>query len=156
LARLRHLVDVHESEVQELTCSLPAGGFDRAMDKRMLRSLSSVTFSLTLGSACFAESVVLDVLSVVPGHDTRTGRPIVQLVLGQKSKQALTAFSSAEIGRKVELRVDDRIVAAPAIREPLSTSIQISDVGWTDEVAAAIASELAKPNAKIELGPIKE
>jgi preprotein translocase subunit SecD len=75
---------------------------------------------------------------------------------GQKSKQALTAFSSAEIGRKVELRVDDRVVAAPAIREPLSTRIQISDVSWTDEVAAAIAGELAKPNAKIELGPIKE
>jgi preprotein translocase subunit SecD len=123
----------------------------------MFRSLFGLIFSLTLSSACFAESLVLDVLSVAQSHDQRTGRPIVQLVLGQKSKQALSAFSSAEVGNKAELRVDGRVIAAPAIREPLSTSvIQISDVGWTDEVAAAIASELAKPNAKIELGTVKE
>jgi preprotein translocase subunit SecD len=82
---------------------------------------------------------------------------MVELVLGQKSKQALSAFSSAELGHKVELRVDGRLIAAPVIREPLSTSvIQVSEVGWTDEVAAAIANELAKPAAKIELGTIKE
>jgi preprotein translocase subunit SecD len=81
---------------------------------------------------------------------------MVALVLGQKSKQALSAFSSAELGHKVELRVDGRVIAAPVIREPLSTSIQISEIGWTDEVAAAIADELAKPAAKIELGTIKE
>jgi preprotein translocase subunit SecD len=126
------------------------------MAQFMFRSLFGLIFNLTLSSACFAESVVLDVLSVAPSHDSRTGRPIVQLVLGQKSKQALTAFSSAEIGNKAELRVDGRVVAAPVIREPLSTSIQISDVDWTDEVAAAIANDLAKPNAKIELGTIKE
>jgi preprotein translocase subunit SecD len=122
----------------------------------MLRSLVGLIFSLTLGSACFAESLVLDVLSIAQSHDPRTGRPMVALVLGQKSKQALSAFSSAEIGNKVELRVDGRVIAAPVIREPLSTSMQISDLGWTDEVAAAIADELAKPAAKIELGTIKE
>jgi preprotein translocase subunit SecD len=122
----------------------------------MFRPLFGLIFTLTLGSACFAESLVLDVLSVAPSHDSRTGRPIVQLVLGQKSRQALIAFSSAEIGRKAELRVDGRVVAAPAIREPLSTSMQISDVGWTDEAAAALANEIAKPNATIELGTIKE
>ena len=81
---------------------------------------------------------------------------MVELVLGQKSRQALGAFSAAEAGHKVELRVDGRVVAAPVIREPLSTSIQISDAGWTDEAAAAIADGLAKPAAKIELGTIDE
>lgn len=123
----------------------------------MFRSLFGLIFSLTLSSACFAESVVLDVLSAAQRYDSRTGIPIVQLVLGQKSKQALSAFSSAEIGRKVELRIDGRVLAITAIREPLSTSvIQFNDIGWTDEIAATIASELAKPNAKIELGTIKE
>jgi preprotein translocase subunit SecD len=122
----------------------------------MRRSLLGLIFSLTLSSACFAESLVLDVLSVAQSHDQRTGRPMVELVLGQKSKQALSAFSSAEIGNKAELRVDGRVIAAPVIREPLSTSMQISDIGWTDEAAAAIASELAKPAAKIELGTVKE
>jgi preprotein translocase subunit SecD len=122
----------------------------------MFRSLFGLILSLTLSSPCFAETVVLDVISVAPSHDSRSGRPIVQLVLGQKSKQALIAFSSAEIGRKVELRVDGRVAVATVIREPLSTSIQISEVGWTNEFAAAIANELAKPNAKIELGTIKE
>jgi preprotein translocase subunit SecD len=122
----------------------------------MLRSLFALIFSLTLGSACLAESLVLDVLSVAQSHDQRTGRPIVTLVLGPKSKQALGALSSAEIGNKAELRVDGRVIAAPVIREPLSTSMQISDVGWTDEAAAAIANELAKPAAKIEFGTIKQ
>ena len=122
----------------------------------MFRLFSSLIFTLTFGSACFAETVILDVLSVAPSHDSRSGRPIVQLVLGQKSRQALTAFSSAEIGNKAELRVDGRVVAAPVIREPLSTSIEISEVGWTEEVVAAIANELARPNAKIELGTFKE
>jgi preprotein translocase subunit SecD len=122
----------------------------------MFRSRLGLIFSLTLSSACFAESLVLDVLGVAQSHDQRTGRPMVELVLGPKSKQALSAFSSAELGHKAELRVDGRVIAAPVIREPLSTSIQISDVGWTDEVAAAIAGELAKPAAKIELGTGKE
>jgi hypothetical protein len=128
----------------------------KGMTRRVFRALLGLTFSLTLSSACFAESVVLDVLSVAQSHDSRSGRPIVEFVLGQKSKQALIAFNSAELGRKVELCVDGRVVAAPVIREPLSTSMQISDVGWTNEVAVAIANELAKPNAKIELGTIKE
>jgi preprotein translocase subunit SecD len=122
----------------------------------MFRSLFGLIFSLTLGSACFAESLVLDVLNATQRRDQRTGRPMVELVLGQKSKQALSAFSSAELGHRIELRVDGRVIAAPVIREPLSTSMQISDVGWTDEAAAAIANELAKPAAKIELGTIKE
>jgi preprotein translocase subunit SecD len=122
----------------------------------MFRSLFGLIFTLTLSPACFAESFVLDVLSVAQTHDPGTGRPMVELVLGQKSKQALSAFSSAELGHKVELRVDGRVIAAPVIREPLSTSIQISEAGWTDEVAAAMAGELAKPAAKIELGTIKE
>lgn len=122
----------------------------------MFRLFFGLIFTLTFSFVCFAETVVLDVLSVAPGHDSRSGRPIVQLALGQKSKQALTAFSSAEIGNKAELRVDGRVIATPVIREPLSTSIQISELGWTEEVVAAIANELAKPNAKIELGPIKE
>jgi preprotein translocase subunit SecD len=122
----------------------------------MFRSLLGLILSLTLSSTCFAESLVLDVLSVAQSHDQRTGRPVVELVLGQKSKQALSAFSSAELGHKVELRVDGRVIAAPVIREPLSTSVIISELGWTDEVAAAIANQLAKPAAKIELGTVKE
>jgi hypothetical protein len=127
----------------------------KEMAQRMFRSLFGLILSLTLSSSCFAETVILDVLSVAPSHDYRTGRPIAQLVLGQKSNQALAAFSSVEIGNKAELRVDGRVVAAPVIREPLSTSIQISDVGWTDEVATAIANDLARPNAKIEIGTIR-
>jgi preprotein translocase subunit SecD len=126
------------------------------MDQRMLRSLFGLIFSLALGSACLAESLVLDVLSVDQSHDQRTGRPIVTLILGPKSKQALSALSSTELGNKAELRVDGRVIAAPVIREPLSTSIQISDVDWTDEAAAALANELANPNAKIEFGTIKK
>jgi preprotein translocase subunit SecD len=122
----------------------------------MFRLLFGLIFSLTSSFTCFAESVVLDVLSVAPSHDTRTGKPIVTLVLGQKSKQALSAFSSAEIGRRVELRIDGRVLITTAIREPLSTSVQISDVGWTDAIAATIASELAKPNAKIRFQTINE
>jgi hypothetical protein len=173
-------VVVHQSGFQELTNSrgaAPVGGllrfhsfiqdhqfkrvpaaeaFHQQRCRRMFRSLCGLIFSLTFGSACFAQSLVLDVVSVAQSHDARTGRPMVELVLGQKSKPALSAFSSAEIGHKVELRVDGRVVAAPVIREPLSTSMQISDAGWTDEVAAAIADELAKPAAKIELVTVNE
>jgi preprotein translocase subunit SecD len=126
------------------------------MAQRMFRSLFGLILCLTLSSTCFAESVVLDVQSVAAGHDSRTGRPIVTLILGQQSKQALNAFSSAEIPRKVELRADGRVVVTSVIREPLATSIQISNPDWTDETAAAIAGELAKPNAKIEFGAVKE
>jgi hypothetical protein len=32
----------------------------------------------------------------------------------------------------------------------------MSGTDWTDQTAATLASELAKPNAKIEFGTIKE
>jgi len=74
---------------------------------------------------------------VVP--DLVSHEPVLSLTLAPDSRKALADFSTANIGRRVDLRIDGTIVLSPVIREPLqSDKVEISgsDIHELRDIAA--------------------
>lgn len=118
--------------------------------RRVLIALASLLWI----SGCMADELMVVLNSATAGHDERTGKPVLNLVFAETSKERLRAFSTANLGQRVELRADGRVVLKSVIREPLGVGFQVSDPDWTDETAIDLAQQLSKaPNGQVELRP---
>ena len=115
-----------------------------------LRLLYAATVSMILVSAAAAETLVLRVTDANVEKDQRTGSPVVTIRLSADSARAFGAFTTARVDNKAELRVDGKLVAAPVIREPITGgTLHIS--GEDADAARALAEQLLKPDAKVEV-----
>jgi SecD/SecF fusion protein len=115
-----------------------------------LRLLYATTVSMSLVSSAAAETLVLRVTHANVVQDQLTGSPVVTIRLNADSARAFGAISTAKVGNRTELRVDGKLVAAPVIREPITGgTLQIS--GENADAARALAEQLLKPDAKVEV-----
>jgi len=119
------------------------------------RSVLVVLASLLLISGCMAGELVVVLSSATAGHDARTGKPVLNLVFTEASKERLRIFNADNLGQMVEFRVDGRVVLRPVIREPvLGVQVRISDPSWTDQAVIDLAQQLSNaPKGEIELRP---
>ena len=98
-----------------------------------------------------AEPLAIEIVSGEPGHDQRTGEPMVSFKISPASARQFAEFTSRNIGRKMEVRVDGKPILAPVIREPiLGGSGQIADRALTIEHARQIAEGIRAGRAKVE------
>ena len=117
-----------------------------------LRLLCATAISMALTSAATAEALMLTVADARAASDPRTGRAVVTIKLSLSSAQAFAAFTAARVGSKVELRIDGKVIADPVIREPIKGGMLQIDLGDRQDVAAsAIAAQMLKPDAKVEV-----
>jgi preprotein translocase subunit SecD len=101
--------------------------------------------------AANAQPLLLEVQRATAEFDQRTNEPIIRFTLKEASRKAFADFTTRNVGRKAELRVDGRVLMRPVIREPiLGGSGQISG-GLTVEDATTIAGRLSSGAAKIEV-----
>jgi preprotein translocase subunit SecD len=118
------------------------------------RMLGAAMLCLSVASAPAALALDLSISSAHPGHEQRTGRPMVMLTLNDQSKRDFASFSTDNIGQKAELKIDGKVVAKPIIREPITGGVlEINGGGsdWTDEVVRDIASRLSNFGSKVEV-----
>jgi preprotein translocase subunit SecD len=111
-----------------------------------------LTFAATffVATAAFAGPLALELESAGTGFDERTGKPLLKLKLKESSKRVFAIFSNNNIGRKIELRADGKVLSSAFIREPLLGGLfQIS--GMSLEKAHALAEELSRPGIKVEV-----
>lgn len=120
-----------------------------------LRSLLATLVSLLWISASIADETVVVLNSATVGHDKLTGKPVLNLTFAEPSKERLRIVCNGNVGKKVEFRVDGRVVVSPVIREPVeSVRMQINDRDWTDQTVIELAQQLsAAPNGELELRP---
>jgi preprotein translocase subunit SecD len=120
------------------------------------RSFLIALISLLSISASVADGIIVMLEGATADHDQRTGSPVVKLVFAETSKDKLRGFGAANLGQKVELRVAGNIIFTGVLREPLSgTTIQISDIGWTDQTVIDLAQKLSTtPKGEVELRPL--
>jgi preprotein translocase subunit SecD len=102
-----------------------------------------------------ADELVVVLSGATADHDQRTGKPILKLIFAEASKEKLRIFGADNVGQKVELRVDGRVVVRSVIREPLAGgTLQIYDPSWIDEAVIDLAQQISKaPKGEIELRP---
>jgi SecD/SecF fusion protein len=106
---------------------------------------------LVATTAAAAEPLVIEIAGAQVAFDARTSEPIVSFRMTEASKQLFAGFTSRNVGRKAEIRVDGRALMAPVIREPiLGDSGQIS-AGLKLDEARDLANRLASGRAKLEV-----
>ncbi|WP_316159107.1 MULTISPECIES: SecDF P1 head subdomain-containing protein [unclassified Bradyrhizobium] len=116
------------------------------------RSLLIVVTSLLFMSGCIAGDHVVVLTGATVGRDERTGRPILNLIFAEKSKETLRIISNSNLGRPLEIRVAGRTFLTPVLREPIGGATwQISDRDWTDQEVNGLAEQLNNaPKGEIE------
>jgi preprotein translocase subunit SecD len=106
--------------------------------------------SVMLIAPAFAEPLVLEVKEAMVALDQRVQEPILSIRLTPAGREAFARFTTENVGRKVEMRIDGKVVMTPVIREPiLGGSLQISGPSLGD--VRALASRLSAGNVKIEV-----
>jgi preprotein translocase subunit SecD len=98
-----------------------------------------------------AEPLALEVAQAQVGFDQRTNEPVISFRLTEASGRQFAALTSANVGKKAEIRVDGRALMAPVIREPiLGGSGQIA-AGFKVEEAKELADRLSSRRARMEV-----
>lgn len=106
--------------------------------------------SVMLMATAYAEPLVLDVKEASAAFDQRINEPILLVALTPASQEAFGRFTTENVGRKTEVRIEGKVVMKPVIREPiLGGRLQIS--GIQIEEAHALARRLSAGNVKIEV-----
>jgi len=100
-------------------------------------------------SAALAAPLALKVAAALAAFDA-TGAAVVNVRLEPESAQSFTAFTAANVGKRVELRVDGEIVTAPIIRDPITGGEIVISGSMTAEDAGRLAMRL-RDGALIEV-----
>ena len=98
-----------------------------------------------------AEPILIEIERAEVGFDQRTNEPVVSFRMREASQRLFAEFTSKNVGRKAEIRVDGRALTAPVIREPiLGGSGQIS-AGFKLDEAKELADRLSSGRAGMEI-----
>ena len=73
-------------------------------------------------------------------------RPVVEVTFTAQAASRLRTATQSHVGKPVAILVNDRVVAAPVLRDPIEGSAMIS--GLTPDEAEALARTLSTPNAR--------
>lgn len=102
---------------------------------------------LWIGSASAADRVPLGIMNATQAFDPISSAPVVNIMLDRAGGAAMAEFSAENVGRVVDLYIDDEIVSSPLVREPiLGRSLQISG-SYSVEEATALAVRLRNAEA---------
>jgi preprotein translocase subunit SecD len=116
----------------------------------MLRFGLAGIISLPLAAAVAADPLLFDVAQANPGFDQRTNAPTVTFRFTPESARKFAQFTSENVGRAAEIRLDGKVLSRPVIREPiLGGTGQISG-SFTVEQARDLAARLAA-GTKLEI-----
>ena len=92
----------------------------------------------------------LQIEKATPTLDERTREPVVTFLLTARSGRMFAEFTTNNIGRTVEVRIDGKVVMRPIIREAIKGgSVQVSG-GFTLKEAQELADRLNSGAARVE------
>jgi preprotein translocase subunit SecD len=107
-------------------------------------------------AACAGEALLLEVADAQASFDERTNEPVVRYRLIQSSARRFAAFTTRNVGRKVEFRVDGRVVMSPVIREPILGGMGQISAGFNINQAKDIAGRLSSGAARVEVEIVQD
>lgn len=105
----------------------------------------------TVPAIAIAQPMMLEVVQADAGTDARTNKPVLTFRLTTASARSYAEFTSKNVGRAMEVRVDGRVLVKTVIREPiLGGSSQIAG-DFTAADARDLADRIAGGGNRIEV-----
>ena len=98
-----------------------------------------------------AEPLGLEVAGAQVNFDPRSNEPVISFRLTAASGRLFADFTSKNVGRKAEIRVDGRALMAPVIREPILGGAGQIAAGFKFDEAKELADRLASGRARMEV-----
>ncbi|WEK04895.1 MAG: hypothetical protein P0Y65_01165 [Candidatus Devosia phytovorans] len=108
----------------------------------MLLSLS------LLVSATAQEKLSLAVAEAEASRDA-TGMPVVNVVLDDEGRQALAEFTSEHVGKVIEILVNDTVVVAPRIMDPIVGGTFVISGSFSNSELDALAEVIGTASAPL-------
>jgi preprotein translocase subunit SecD len=97
-----------------------------------------------------------DLVDAQPGFDSRTNEPVINFRFNQSGARKFGAFTRDHVGQPFAILLDDKVISAPVIREPiLGGSGQISG-SFTIESANTLAVQLRSGALPTKLTIVEE
>ena len=103
-----------------------------------------------------AEPLSIEIARAQVGFDPRTNEPVISFRMSEASKRVFADFTTKNVGRKVEIRVDGRALMAPVIREPILGGMGQIAAGLKLDEAKALADRLSSGRAKMEIEAVAD
>ena len=95
------------------------------------------------------EPLMLDVIEAASAYDASNNMPLVSFRLSEVSKRAFADFSSRNVGKKIDIRLDGKTVMQTVIREPITGGVGQIITTSSDE-AQQLANRLIQ-KARLEV-----
>ena len=99
-----------------------------------------------------AEPLQLTAVLASAGIDTLGGGPIVKVRLSDNGSKAFAAFTLAQVGSRVDFRIDGKSMMKPVIRAPVAGGVFHVPVNSLEE-AHQLADRISQGSAKLEVEP---
>jgi preprotein translocase subunit SecD len=96
-----------------------------------------------------AATLEIEVDRAEAGTDIYTGQPIVTVTLKPESRAAFGTFTNARIGQPVQIRLGDKVLSAPIVREPITGGVLVISGQMTVEGAQRLAEAMRKEGASL-------
>jgi len=121
------------------------------------RTSLAAALLVMMAGAVASEPIAIEITSAEAAFDQRNGTPIITFKMTEASKLLFRELTSKNVGRKMEMRIDGKVLMAPVIREAImGGSGQISDDSLTFEQAKDLAERISTGKVKIEFEISKE
>jgi SecD/SecF fusion protein len=100
--------------------------------------------------AADAQPLQLKLRTAEPAFDLRSGQPLVSFRMTEDSARDFTRFTTENVGRKVDLRVDGKTLMQTIVREPITGGAGQVLVQSVDE-GRTLAARLSDGTAVLEI-----
>lgn len=117
--------------------------------------VASIMAAIGTATPAAAEPVRLDVSEAVSGIDERSGRAVVDFILTTAGREAFARFTTAHVGRRIDIRVDGRTLLRPVVSEPVHGGVGRIPVDSLDD-GRVLARRLGREGARLEVEAVAE
>jgi preprotein translocase subunit SecD len=119
------------------------------LSRRSVLAGAAAATSLLWATAAAAQSITLEVVEARVVPDQRTQQAVLTIRVSEASREALSKLTQANVGRTMELRLDNFAFLSAIIREPITgASLQIS--GHTEAELRTLAERLLRPPVNVQ------
>lgn len=92
-----------------------------------------------------------DIVQAAEGTDAGTSRPVVEVRLSPDAATRFGAFTTAHVGRRLDIRVDGSVLSSPVIPAPITGGSFVLMGTFTAEEARTLAAAIRAGSARVEL-----
>ena len=97
-----------------------------------------------------------DIKETSVGFDSQSGKPQVQLKFTGAGAKKFADITTRNVGKKVAILLDDQVIEAPVVNQPILTGDAVITGGFTTESANALSTQLNAGALPVPLVPLRQ